>query len=77
MIEMPEIFNSDFFHYVYIFRLGFLYDYGYDYINEVYILSEDLMTRKQLLEKKRVITSTFNLPVIQILLETLNQAKTS
>lgn len=72
MSYIQSVFNSDFFHYVYIFRLGFLYDYGCDPINEVYILSENLLSQKELAEKKQIITSAFNLPIIQIKREKLH-----
>lgn len=75
MSSLQDIFNSDFFDYVYIFRLGFIFDYGYVHLNEVYILSEHLLTEKEIAEKKRIITSTFNIPVIQIEKEKLNNGK--
>lgn len=80
MSYIQDIFNSDFFHYVYIFRLGSLYDCGEDhpeddYRNEVYIVSENPLTEKEIAEKKRIITLNFNQPVIEIRKEQLSNEK--
>jgi len=70
---IQDTFKSDLFHYAYIFRLGSVYDNTC--YNEVYILSQHLLTPKELAKNIQIVSSAFNLPIIEILRERLEDKK--
>lgn len=70
---IQDTFKSNLFHYAYIFRLGSVYDDAC--YNEVYILSQHLLTSNELAKNIQIVSSAFNMPIIEILRESLEEKK--